>query len=183
MSRLKLKLDGIIFGDLKVIKFSHTYNNKSYWKTICMPCGKEHIACGTDMKQGKVLNCGCTKNKGKRNGHWKGYQGISGRILGHYKYFAKKRRISFKINIKHMWEQYLKQNKKCPYTKIDLILESKDSKSRLPSNASLDRIDSTKGYEPGNIQWVFKKINILKNDLSQKEFLELCNLVAKNCPI
>ena len=43
---------------------------------------------------------------------------------------------------------------------------------------SLDRIDSSKGYEIGNVQWVTKYINWAKNDLSQKDFIDLCIAVA-----
>ena len=62
---------------------------------------------------------------------------------------------------------------------IDLILESKDSICRTPANASLDRIDSKKGYIEGNVHWVFKSINRLKSDLTHTEFIELCGLVSK----
>jgi hypothetical protein len=48
--------------------------------------------------------------------------------------------------------------------------------------ASLDRIDSSKGYVEGNVQWVHKRINIMKNDLSDSEFIEWCRVVSKNNP-
>ena len=48
------------------------------------------------------------------------------------------------------------------------------------TTASLDRIDSTKGYVENNVQWTLKKINIMKNVFSQKEFIYLCNKVSKN---
>ena len=177
---MKLDLAGKIFGDLKVIRFESICYRKSYWRTLCLACNNEHVACGTDMKRGKISNCGCTKNKQSKNGQWKGHEGLWGKTLYHYKHSAKKRNITFKVSIKYLWDQYLKQDKKCPYTGIDLILESKNSISRTPSNSSLDRIDSTKGYIEGNVQWVFKKINLLKSDLSEKEFIELCTLVSKH---
>ena len=46
--------------------------------------------------------------------------------------------------------------------------------------ASLDRIDSTKGYSKDNIQWVHKDINCMKMDFSQQYFIDLCVKVAKN---
>lgn len=51
-----------------------------------------------------------------------------------------------------------------------------DTKQNL--DLSLDRIDSSKGYEIGNVQWVTKYINWAKNDLSQKDFIDLCIAVA-----
>ena len=48
------------------------------------------------------------------------------------------------------------------------------------STASLDRIDSSKGYIPGNVQWVHKKINMMKNRLPDSEFIALCAAVVKH---
>jgi hypothetical protein len=107
MPNVKLNLENKIFGDLKVTQFSHIHKNKSYWKSICLACNNEHTACGSDMKRGKILNCGCTKNKQEKNGQWKGYEGLWGKTVGHYKYNADKRNISFKVSLKYLWEQYL----------------------------------------------------------------------------
>ena len=46
--------------------------------------------------------------------------------------------------------------------------------------ASLDRIDPTKGYIEGNIQWVHKDVNRMKMDFTETRFLELVNLIANN---
>ena len=45
-------------------------------------------------------------------------------------------------------------------------------------NMSIDRINSDIGYEEGNIQWVDKRINMMKGSLSNEEFIELCTKVA-----
>jgi hypothetical protein len=55
--------------------------------------------------------------------------------------------------------------------------KAKDHKNRT---ASLDRIDSSKGYTKNNIQWIYKPINSMKRDYTQERFIELCKLVAKN---
>jgi len=46
--------------------------------------------------------------------------------------------------------------------------------------ASLDRIDSSKGYIEGNVQWVHRKINMMKQSYTQEEFIELCQAVVRN---
>lgn len=46
--------------------------------------------------------------------------------------------------------------------------------SRWIHTASLDRIDSTKGYIEGNVQWIHKDINWMKNRFSQDYFVETC---------
>lgn len=45
--------------------------------------------------------------------------------------------------------------------------------------ASLDRVDSARGYEPGNIQWVHVMVNMCKNKYSQADFVRMCVDVAK----
>lgn len=42
----------------------------------------------------------------------------------------------------------------------------------VSANASVDRIDSTKGYIVGNVQWVDKHVNIMKRDKTERELFE-----------
>lgn len=58
----------------------------------------------------------------------------------------------------------------CPYTKLKLVLPSQDNKD-IPFGhlASLDRIDSSKGYIEGNVQFVSTPINYMKNTMSDSE--------------
>ena len=44
--------------------------------------------------------------------------------------------------------------------------------------ASIDRIDSDKGYYIGNIHWVHKAINKIKWDYTEPYFIELCEAVS-----
>ena len=75
-------------------------------------------------------------------------------------------------DLKSLWE---KQQGKCVYTNVILTLPTGTNKVCITHQASLDRIDSTKGYMPGNIQFVSSCINLLKNkltDLETKRFLK-----------
>lgn len=47
------------------------------------------------------------------------------------------------------------------------------------TTASLDRIDSSKGYVPGNLQWLHKDVNRLKSTLGQDRFIQICMIVAQ----
>jgi hypothetical protein len=68
-------------------------------------------------------------------------------------------------------EEYLDSiwNGKCAITGIDIQL--KQGKSNLLT-ASLDRIDSSKGYVKGNVQFVCYGINLAKNSFTDKDVLE-----------
>ncbi len=46
--------------------------------------------------------------------------------------------------------------------------------------ASLDRIDSSKGYTKDNIQWVHKHVNLMKHKFDQKYFVDICKLIANH---
>lgn len=185
---IKNDLAGQKFGHLLGIK--PLYKDKTYhkymWAFICELCGNGHIASGIDVKRGRIKSCGCLKNTREKNGLWKGYYEISGSTYGHYKEIAEKRGIEFSVSIEDLWNQYINQNERCVYTNIKLILSSTNnissngSANRTPLNASLDRIDSDKGYIPGNVQWVFKPINIMKGSLSHVDFIRICKLIYDN---
>lgn len=44
--------------------------------------------------------------------------------------------------------------------------------------AFLNRIDNSKGYIPGNIQWVHKEINMMRDVLCEFVFANWCQLVV-----
>lgn len=168
-----------IFNNLRTIKKEHRLNKITYWRFECLLCGNEHVTRMQDVRRGKIKSCGCQKNSKSSNGNWSGYKELSGRVYGHYKNNAIKRGIEWNITIEDMWNTYIIQNKKCIYTDIVLFLEPKGIKNKTGLNASLDRIDSNKGYVKENIQWVYKPINIIKNTLQHEEFIFLCKKIAK----
>lgn len=45
---------------------------------------------------------------------------------------------------------------------------------------SMDRIDSNRGYERGNVHLVCWGVNYMKQDLTMKEFADWCSAVAKH---
>jgi hypothetical protein len=107
--------------------------------------------------------------------NYSGYEEITGVFWSTLKGSAKRRNIIFNINKKYVWNIFLKQNKKCALTGIDLFFDVANKK--FSGNASLDRIDSSKGYIEGNVQWVTKTINIIKRDLHNTDFLLLCQQI------
>ena len=96
----------------------------------------------------------------------KGFGDIGQHVIGSYKMSAKRRRLSFKLDIKYLWKLYLKQNKRCALTNEELYFGTKGSNYRpIGGNASLDRIDNMKGYIKGNVQWVTKDVNLCRRKL------------------
>lgn len=90
---------------------------------------------------------------------------------------AKKRNIIFNITKEYIWDLYLKQNKKCALSGIEISFPERSNRDIC--NISLDRIDSKLGYIEGNVQWVDKNINLMKHSLDELEFINLCKLISK----
>lgn len=115
---------------------------------------------------------------GNLNWNFKGCGNISTTYFNHVKKSAERRHIQFSITIEDMDVLFTKQNGKCVYTGEQLTIGMGKNKSRF--NASLDRIDSSKGYIIDNIQFVTKNINMMKQKFSHNQFTELCNKVSEH---
>ena len=63
--------------------------------------------------------------------------------------------------------------------RIDLPIQMPKTGTDNTGTASLDRIDSNKGYVTDNIQWVHKDINYMKSDLDEQQFIHYCRLVVQ----
>ncbi|MGB3654265.1 MAG: hypothetical protein WBA41_24070 [Rivularia sp. (in: cyanobacteria)] len=81
--------------------------------------------------------------------------------------------------LKQLWE---KQDGRCPYTgwKLDNLQTTSEWNSNVlhPKTASLDRIDSCKGYVFGNVQFVSVMANYAKRDFLEEELLRFCRAVG-----
>ena len=81
-------------------------------------------------------------------------------------------------DLKQVWES---QNGICPYLGIKLQINSYGKIKKDPiTSASLDRIDSSKGYINGNIQWISRAVNFMKNDMSEDELFKIFDLIVEN---
>jgi hypothetical protein len=104
-----------------------------------------------------------------------GYEEIYGSRWASWRLGAEARNIQFDISIEYAWNVFLAQNRKCALSGIDIGFGGKWNST--DTTASLDRIDSSKPYIEGNIQWVHKKLNIMKSDMSDEQFTEWCGKV------
>jgi len=75
---------------------------------------------------------------------------------------------------------YYKQDGKCALSGETLTRIGLEDKGINNYNISIDRIDSTKGYTVDNIQLVGAIINIMKNDIEEKDFLLFVSSIALN---
>ena len=83
---------------------------------------------------------------------------------------AKSRNKEYNIDEEYLQEIWNLQNEKCSLSNIPIQLK----KGRhLPNTASLDRIDSAKGYIKGNVQFLAYSINLAKNTFTDAAIMIL----------
>lgn len=163
------------FHNLNVLGLSGQDKHGNVLLNCKCDCGKLKTLIYTKVKLGRVKSCGCRRKRiGLNNPLFDGYEDICKKFWYNIQKNAEKRKIKFNISMKYGWNLFLKQNKKCAYSGENLFFPLSYGKS--DSNISLDRIDSSKGYIKGNVQWVLKSVNLAKHELTHKDFL---TLVAK----
>ena len=163
---------GQFFGDWCVIDDLPVKNQKGYYfyKCKCV-CGTERLVVNSNLKKGISTNCGC-KIKGKPAHNFQGIGDLSQKYFRRLEKGALNRNIIFEIDKEYSYSLF---KGKCSISGLDITLNRDVSKQ----TASLDRIDSSKGYIPGNIQWIHKDVNLMKNKFSQEYFLKICNLITE----
>lgn len=173
--RNKHDLLGKRFGRL-IVKYevSKRYKDRQVrWFCEC-DCGGKIIVRSSQLVLNKVKSCHCLRRERTR---WTGCGEVSGAYWYQVKTRAAAKGQDFDISIEYAWSLFLEQNKKCALSGVDINL-SPNSKWHSKHTASLDRIDSTKGYIKDNVQWVHKDINKMKLHHSVNKFVEWCTTVA-----
>jgi hypothetical protein len=154
------------FGLWKVVGFHGYVNRNAYWNCVCR-CGLEKEVKAQFLKSGSSRKC---QTCAKEPREWKSVPPSRwSRILRN----AEKRNIQVEISADEAWAQFILQEKNCALSGLPLELNG-----RSKCSASLDRIDSTRGYAHGNVQWVHRDINMMKHVFDQQHFVEMCRLVA-----
>jgi hypothetical protein len=76
-------------------------------------------------------------------------------------------------DLKDIWDQ---QKGICPITGWELVLKQQN----LPNQASIDRIDNSKGYVKENIRFVALIANYCRNNFTDQQVLDFCSAVVHN---
>ena len=117
-----------------------------------------------------------------------------GRYMSTWKKRNRRRKVDPKSYIKHVfngvkgrkWEGddiilddlydlYEAQQSRCALT--GFVMTHSPNKEHADTNISVDRIDSNKGYRKGNVRLVCKRANIMRMDMTDKNFQEWCRMV------
>ena len=166
---------GTKFNRLTFIKEECGTGKRKYWLCSC-ECGKQKSFAYWSVFSGKTTSCGCYQKEKTSKLHWTGFEEISGRYWTSLQDGAKRRQLDFNVTIEEAWDVYLKQNKKCNLSGLDI--EFSRMANKFPQTASLDRIDNSKGYVKNNIQWLHKIVNSMKHCMEQEFFVDFCCHIA-----
>ena len=179
-----LDLSEKTFGYWTVLRLGTYHGTHKRWWCKCR-CGTEGEVLQTSLVRGASKSCGCRKNLiGNDNPHWNGCGELTGSQWALIRNNAKHRGIPIGVSIEEAWELFLTQNRICRLSGLSIGFSKSYNRklsihARAETTASLDRIDSSKGYVKGNVQWVHKDINLMKRSLSEQKFLQLCQAIVK----
>ena len=176
-----LNLKGQKFGEWEVLE--RDINNKVYGRGNCKPafwickcsCGTIKTISSSSLVHKRSTKCNNCKYK---------HITIPGEYWSRLLKGAKLRNHDVTITKEYIWSILQNQNFKCALSGIDISFPNKIRDLHFgKATASLDRIDSSKGYIKGNVQWVHKDVNNMKQSLSNKQFLEWCKLIYNHSKI
>lgn len=174
---------GIKYGNLTVIS-EHSVTRNGHTRYVCKcDCGNNTNVLGTHLRRGNTVSCGCKKKLGSDRKEWTGVGEMSGGFwFNHIVKSANgskgRKKLELEITKDYAWALFLKQNRKCALSGILITFPTRFNDKTW--TASLDRIDSSKGYIDGNVQWVHKDINMMKRIYTQEHFITMCKLVAEH---
>lgn len=148
-------------------------NKEGKWCSVCSGCGIEQLYTRKDhAKQSTLSDWQCKKcAQGARKFSQNQPVGLFRRSYNKFQKSANSRQIEWSLTFEEFESIF---NGFCSLTGWPIDIGFADS------TASLDRIDSSKGYEPENVRWVHKMVNMCKNKYSDELFIKMCVAIANN---
>lgn len=139
------------------------------WKCQCALCNQFHWVLARSLYSGTSTKCNPCRRRLWRGG----YAELTGTHWKQILESARTRNLPVEITAQEAWELFQSQGGRCALSGLPIKFGYKSE-----STASLDRIDNSKGYIPGNLQWLHKDINKMKWAFSQDYFVGLCQSIA-----
>ena len=144
------------------------------WLCQCK-CGNQRWIQGNELTNpNRCFECHACAGKTRKEAFTLKNGRVGELTLTRYKKLQKSaeiRGIPFEVSIEYLWNLFELQQHQCAITG-DTINHLKD--------ASLDRIDSVKGYIVGNVQWTTIQANLSKHTLSMQQLYDFCKKVLNH---
>lgn len=174
-----IDITGQEFGRLTAIEIapaSHQRGKGTVWKFTCS-CGNDTYAPVATVNAGRKKSCGCLPNEEKIP---RPASLIPHRFWDKFLRNAAKRNVWVNVTAQDLEDYWVQQKGICALTGLRLTLPLTAADVRSSNyTASVDRIDSKLPYVAGNIQWVHKQVNMMKQDLSTEDFIDWCQKIVE----
>ena len=158
----------------------HHHDKRNRWHYVCKcDCGKEKVVQWSLLTSGNTKSCGCLGHELRKNKRIsKTHSEVTAVILG-YKRHALDRGFSWSLDRRFV-EELIKKN--CHYcgSKPSNIKTTKNTIDTGLAYSGIDRIDSSKGYEPNNVVPCCKICNFAKSNLSLQDFHSWALKIGEN---
>ncbi len=168
------KLSGNKYGDYTVLDGDTRRRGNSILFPVICKCGKLAWCTKQELENGKRNRCDAC---GKKKRFGERVDDISINFFHNYKRSAQRRNIDFTITLEYVADLFRKQEGKCAISGMSIDIKGTPWKGQT---GSLDRIDPTRGYVEGNVQWVHKLVNELKWDLQPQEFFTIIKQIYEH---
>ena len=151
----------------------------------CRHCGESNIdnffiRKETGKPRSMCKRCHNDKQRQRYSKKMSTKEGWIGRKCAIAKKRAETKQFKFNLTPAYLYTLFEKQNGLCALTGRCLTFHKSNGKGTMDrDSASIDRIDSGKGYIQGNVQWVCSFANIMKQRFTNQEFIKLCKDVVR----
>lgn len=169
---------GDTHGDLTVVSFelgSRAKLGRLPKMVVKCSCGEVYETPRRYWRNFKLVgHCGCRAVSGPNHPKWTGVGELSGHEMARFRNGCKRGRgrvLAFSVTAEYLWSLFLSQGRRC-------ALSGRELRFGVRPTASLDRIDSSKGYVPGNVQWLHKVVNRAKSDQTDEDFIRMCREIC-----
>lgn len=165
-------LTGRVFGRLTVVRFLYRKGTEYLWLTRCA-CGVEKAVRRNQLFPGGQVSCGCIRQILATKQWGEPTKQRLRALVRNRRSGCKKGGRSFTITTETVWELWKLQAGLCAYSGVEMTCEF-----NCPHTISIDRIDSTRGYEPDNVVLCCAHVNLMKRLDLPADFIDWCRKVV-----
>jgi hypothetical protein len=108
----------------------------------------------------------------------KKHQDRTSTVKGHLQKLINLMKERKQLTCDQLFVLYENQKGKCAITGFEMTHIMR--KGKIPTNISIDRIDSNKGYEIDNVRLVCSRANMMKGPFTDSELVDWCKAILSN---